>query len=197
MSIRRLPSCSHETLHKLEQLVLVHHTVAVLIHLVEEGVAHGLVERFFVAHLRKGCLRQWNDLISVEGSGAVFVIFHPECVDDDVPLRVVWRVVTRRGVSNFSGRGLVVVDAAIGDLVRMLVALLAFFFDRSNLFVLLLLHLLLLLKVHLLLLLLDNLVHEDCFVDALRGVEAGGPLAVTLNLMLVAHRDRTDGKKAC
>ena len=50
---------------------------------------------------------------------------------------------------------------------------------------------LLLLLVLIDLLLLNNLVHEGRLVDASRGIEAWGALAISLELVLRTHRNRT------
>ena len=44
-------------------------------------------------------------------------------------------------------------------------------------------------------LLLHDLVHKDCFVDALGGIEASRTITVALLLMLVAEWDRTANKE--
>ena len=44
-------------------------------------------------------------------------------------------------------------------------------------------------------LLLHDLVHEDCFVDALGGIEACRTVAVPLLLVLVAEGNRTANKE--
>jgi hypothetical protein len=49
----------------------------------------------------------------------------------------------------------------------------------------------LLLHVRLLLLLLNDLVHKDSFVDSARGIESRSPLSISLDLMLIAHRNGT------
>ena len=43
--------CSHETLHEAKELLLINHTIAICINLIEESVANVLVKRFFVADL--------------------------------------------------------------------------------------------------------------------------------------------------
>jgi len=57
------------------------------------------------------------------------------------------------------------------------------------LLLLLLLHLVLL-HVGLLLLFLNNLVHEDSFVNAAGSIQSWSPFTISLNLMLTAHWDR-------
>ena len=90
-----LPNCrpqahrSHETLHKTKQLIPIYHSIAIFINLVEECIAHALIERFFVTDLRKGRLSQRYNLISVERSRAILVVFEPESVDDHAPLVVI------------------------------------------------------------------------------------------------------------
>lgn len=57
------------------------------------------------------------------------------------------------------------------------------------LLLLLLLHLVLL-HVGLLLLFLNDLVHEDSFVNTAGSIQSWSPFTISLNLMLTAHRDR-------
>ena len=95
-----------------------------------------------------------------------------------------------RRVGNLRSRRLVVIDAAIGDLIWRMLTFLAFLLDGANLFLLHLLHLLLLLKVHLLLLLFNNLIHEDGLIHPLRRVKPRRPLPIPLDLVLVTQGDR-------
>jgi len=64
------------------------------------------------------------------------------------------------------------------------------------LLLLLLLHLVLL-HVGLLLLFLNDLVHEDSFVNTAGSIQSWSPFTISLNLMLTAHRDRTKRQKSC
>lgn len=92
-------SRSHETLHELKQLFLVDHTITVFVDLVEECIANGLIERFFVADLRKSCLRERHDLISVKGTGAILVVFRPQSINNRVPFRA---TITTWSISHLS-----------------------------------------------------------------------------------------------
>ena len=72
----------------------------------------------------------------------------------------------------------------------MLLVIVLFLHDWSDVLLLLLLLLhLLLLHVLLLLLFFNNLIHENGLVDALRCVQAWCPLAIPLDLMLITHWD--------
>ena len=148
---------SHEALHEAKELLLVNHTVSVAVDLLEEGVTDALIQRFAVADLVECGLGERSHLDSVEESRFIFIVLVPESVNDGLPLVVAGLAIGSVAVGHLGGGRFVISDTTVMNLIRILFLLLLHGLG---------LHIELLLGD--VVLLLNDLVHEDGLVNALR-----------------------------
>ena len=193
----------HNTFHEAHEFISVDFSISVTVDFLEECFNHWLVESSFKPNYWEGRFSQVYNLLPFEVARLIFVILNPEIVNNRHPLFIRRPNIGALCICDLSSSRLIIfVGSVAANLVStsMLIhiifgVLILFFLNRFYWSLLLVVVVLLVMAwvvvLGIFVLFLHDLIHENRFVHTLCRVKTRCSLAVSLELVLAAHRDWT------